>query len=117
MLAIHAHQIDRNGGSLGIRDRGLLESGLAMAAATFSGEDLHPTLHEKAAAYLFHLVKNHPFVDGNKRVSLAVSLVFLRLNGVRIQATDGELVDLVLGAIENRVSKADIAVFLQARAE
>jgi death-on-curing protein len=116
VLAIHAHQIDRYGGSLGIRDRALLESALAMPEATFSAEDLHPTLHEKAAAYLYHLVKNHPFVDGNKRVGLAVCLVFLRLNGVRVQATDAELVDLVLGAIENRVSKADIAVFLRDRA-
>jgi death-on-curing protein len=117
VLAIHAHQIDRYGGALGIRDRGLLESALAMAEATFSGEDLHPTLHEKAAAYLFHLVKNHPFVDGNKRVGLAVCLVFLRLNGVRVRASDSELVDLVLGTIENRISKADIAVFLRDRAE
>jgi death-on-curing protein len=115
VLAIHAHQIDRYGGALGIRDRGLLESALAMAEATFSGEDLHPTLHEKAAAYLFHLVKNHPFVDGNKRVGLAVCLVFLRLNGMKVRATDEELVDLVLGAIENRFSKADVAVFLRDR--
>jgi death-on-curing protein len=116
VLAIHAHQIERYGGSPGIRDRGLLASALAMPDARFAGEDLHPTLHEKAAAYLFHLVKNHPFVDGNKRVGLAVCLVFLRLNGVTIQATDDELVELVLGVISGQLGKADVAVFLRQRA-
>ena len=116
VLAIHAHQIERYGGSPGIRDRGLLASALAMPEAGFAGEDLHPTLHEKAAAYLFHLVKNHPFVDGNKRVGLAVCLVFLRLNGVTIQATDDELVELVLGVISGQLGKADVAVFLRQRA-
>jgi death on curing protein len=116
VLAIHGHQIDRYGGSPGIRDVGLLESALAMPRATFSGQDLHPTLHEKAAAYLFHLVKNHPFVDGNKRVGLAVCLVFLALNGKRIRATDDALVDLVLGVARGDRDKPEVAVFLKKRA-
>jgi death-on-curing protein len=115
VLAIHADQIERYGGALGIRDRGLLESALAMPEATYSGEELHASLCEKAAAYLFHLVKNHPFVDGNKRAGLAVSLAFLALNEVRITATDEELVDLVLGVARGRRSKADAAVFLEQR--
>ena len=113
VLAIHADQIERYGGALGIRDRGLLESALAMPEATYSGEELHASLCEKAAAYLFHVVKNHPFVDGNKRVGLAVSLAFLALNEVRITATDEELVDVVLGVAQGRQSKADVAVFLE----
>ena len=113
VLAIHADQVARYGGALGIRDRGLLESALALLEAAFSGTDLHPTLHEKAAAYLFHLVKNHPFVDGNKRAGLAVALSFLRMNGVRIRATDDELVELVLDVASGRRSKADVAVFLR----
>ncbi|HEV8244526.1 MAG TPA: type II toxin-antitoxin system death-on-curing family toxin [Polyangiaceae bacterium] len=117
VLAIHAHQIERYGGSLGIRDQGLLESALAMPHAAFANQDLHPTLHEKAGAYLFHLVKNHPFIDGNERVGLAVCLVFLKLNGVTIRATDEELVDIVIGTAESRVSKADIAVFLRDHSE
>jgi death-on-curing protein len=116
-LAIHAHQIARYGGALGIRDQGLLESALAMPAATFGGEHLHPSLPEQAAAYLFHLVKNHPFVDGNKRVGLACSLVFLRLNGIRVRASDDDLVDIVMGVAEGRRSKADVAVFLRERAK
>ena len=116
-LAIHAHQIARYGGRLGLRDRGLLESALAMPAATFAGEELHPSLEEQAAAYLFHLVKNHPFVDGNKRVGLACSLVFLRLNGIRVRATDDDLVDIVMGVAEGKRSKADVAVFFRERSK
>jgi death-on-curing protein len=116
-LAIHAHQIARYGGALGVRDQGLLESALAMPAATFAGEYLHPSLPEQAAAYLFHLVKNHPFVDGNKRVGLACSLVFLRLNDIRLRATDDDLVDIVKGVAEGRRSKADVAVFFRERSK
>src|SRR5213075_956823 len=101
-LAIHAHQIGRYGGTLGLRDRGLLESALAMPPATFGGEFLHPSLPEQAAAYLFHLVKNHPFVDGNKRVGLAAALTFLGMNGVWVDATNAELIELTLGVAEGR---------------
>jgi death-on-curing protein len=85
-----------------------------MPEAAFSGNELHTTADEKAAAYLFHIVKNHPFVDGNKRVGLAVALAFLALNDVFIRATDDDLVDLVLGVAKGRRSKADVAVFLGA---
>jgi len=112
VLAIHAHQVQRYGGGLGLRDRTVLESALAMPRATFGGDDLHPSLAEKGAAYLFHLVKNHPFLDGNKRVGLTTCLVFLRLNGVVVRATDDELVDLVTGVADGSRSKADVAVFL-----
>jgi death-on-curing protein len=115
VLAIHADQIQRYGGSLGIRDRGLLESALAVPEATYSGEDLHPSLCEKAAAYLFHLVKNHAFVDGNERAGLAVCLAFLAMNDVWIRASDDELVELVYGVAEGRRSKAEGAVFLEDR--
>jgi len=115
-LAIHAHQIDRYGGSLGMRDCGLLDFALAMPQTTFGDEYLHPSLPEQAAAYLFHLVKNHPFVDGNKRVGLACCLAFLRLNGLRIRARDDDLVGLVLGVAEGRRTKAEVAVFLRQHA-
>ncbi len=112
VLAIHAHQVQRYGGGLGLRDRALLESALAMPRATFAGNDVHPSLPEKGAAYLFHLVKNHPFFDGNKRVGLAACLVFSRLNGCVVRATDNELVDLVTGVADETRLKADVAVFL-----
>jgi death-on-curing protein len=111
-LAIHAHQISRYGGTSGIRDRALLESALAMPKATFGGDLLHPSLAEQAAAYVFHLVKNHPFIDGNKRVGLACGLVFLRLNGLRLMAGEDELTDLVIGIAAEHVSKAEAAVYI-----
>ena len=113
VLAIHGHQISRYGGSPGIRDRGLLESALSMPETTFDGEYLHGTVPEQGAAYLFHVAKNHPFVDGNKRVALACSLVFLRLNGTRVRASDDDLVELVLTVVAGSASKADVAVFFQ----
>jgi len=113
VLALHADQIARYGGSALVRDVGLLESALAMPAATFGGELVHASLDEQAAAYLFSLVKNHPFVDGNKRTGLVAMLVFLGLNGRRLEAADDELTDLVLGVAAGRLSKADVAVFVR----
>jgi death on curing protein len=117
VLAIHAESIRRFGGGLGLRDVGLLESALGMPRATMFGELLHTTVHEQAAAYLFHLVKKHPFVDGNKRIGLAAALTFLGVNGLWVDATNEELIELTLGVAEGRTSKADVAVFLAAHCE
>ena len=81
LLCIHARMIQEFGGSPGLRDRGLLESACAMPSASFGGQLLHDGLPAMAAAYLFHLCKNHPFVDGNKRVAFGAMEVFLMLNG------------------------------------
>lgn len=113
VLALHADQLDRYGGSPGVRDLGLLESALAAPRATFGGELLHPTLPEQAAAYLFHVTRNHPFVDGNKRAGLAAAIAFLGLNDLWLEADPDELVALVVGVAEGRIGKAEVAVFLQ----
>jgi death-on-curing protein len=113
VIALHADQIERYGGRPGIRDLGLLQSALGTPAATFDGRFLHEGLHEMAAAHLFHLVRNHPFLDGNKRVGLMVLLVFLGLNGHRLDATAQEVEDLVVGIANGSVSKAEAAVFVQ----
>ncbi len=81
MLWIHSDQVVRYGGASGLRDRGLLESAVAMSRATFGKKYLHRYPFGMAAAYMFHLVQNHPFVDGNKRTGAASALVFLDLNG------------------------------------
>src|SRR5262245_19829607 len=94
LIVIHQRVISAHGGSLGIRDRGLLESAGSVPAAQFSGQYLHPDVPGMAAAYLFHLCKNHPFIDGNKRVALAASDVFLELNDHQLAATDNELEQL-----------------------
>lgn len=117
VLALHADQIRRYGGSDGIRDLGALESAAAVPQASFGGELLHPTLAEMAAAYLFHISQNHPFLDGNKRTALAAALAFLWLNGRRLEADEDELYELVLGVADGRVTKADAASFLRPRLE
>jgi len=115
ILTIQADQIHRYGGSLGIRDLGLLQSALAMPQASFGGQYLHPSLHEMAAAYLFHLVQNHPFVDGNKRIGLAACIAFLGMNELWLESDVAELITLVLEVAQGKVGKPEIAVFLRAR--
>jgi len=113
VIALHADQIERYGGRPGIRDLGLLQSALGTPSATFEGRFLHEGLHEMAAAHLFHIVRNHPFVDGNKRVGLMVLLAFVGLNSRRLDANAQEVEDLVLGIASGRVSKAEATVFVQ----
>ena len=113
VLALHSDQIRGYGGSGGIRDRGLLSSALGTPSATFGGTFLHQSLFEMAAAYLFHIAQNHPFVDGNKRTALAASLVFLLMNDVEIDSSEDDLTELVLGAAEGKITKSEVAVFLQ----
>ncbi len=115
VLESHAGQIASYGGALGIRDAGLLESALAQPATMFEGQYLHTDIFEMAAAYLFHITTNHPFVDGNKRVGLEAALVFLEINGHSLQATDEELVELVLQVAQSQTTKQAIAEFLRAR--
>lgn len=117
VLALHEDQIRRYGGSAGLRDPGLLSSALGTVSATFDGQFLHQSLFEMAAAYLYHLAQNHPFVDGNKRVALASSLTFLWMNDVEIDADVDELTELVLGVAQGSTSKAEVAVFLQNHAQ
>jgi len=90
------NQIDTYGGCHGIRDIGLLECAIAQPEASFGGQYLHADIFEMAAAYLYHLVMNHPFVDGNKRVGLEAALIFLEINNENLNCSDEELVDLVL---------------------
>lgn len=116
ILESHAQQIERYGGSDGIRDVGLLESSIAQPEAMFGGAYLHADLFEMAAAYLFHLVKNHPFLDGNKRIGLEAALVFLEINGLSLRVTDEALVELTLAVARGEASKPQIADFFRERA-
>ena len=116
VLGIHADQIRRYGGSPGLRDLRLLQSALGMPETTFEGEFLHGTLFEKAAAYLFHIARNHPFLDGNKRTALMCALVFLGLNDQRLEADPKALYELVDGVATGSMDKAEVAVFLRRNA-
>lgn len=114
ILAIHRDQIGRYGGSQGVRDWGLLQSALAMPAATFGGRFLHSDLCEMAAAYLFHLVQIHPFIDGNKRVGAVAAYVFLALNDVRLTADNDAYADLVVSVARGETPKSAVAEFFRA---
>jgi death-on-curing protein len=114
VLALHEELIRRYGGALGLRDRGQLESALAQPFMTFAGEQLYSDLPEKAAALCFSLVKNHPFVDGNKRVGYAVLRFFLRSNGVRIVATADEKVSMTLSVADGSLSRAELIDWIRA---
>ncbi|MGQ0615089.1 MAG: type II toxin-antitoxin system death-on-curing family toxin [Planctomycetaceae bacterium] len=116
VLEIHRDQIERYGGGEGVRDMGLLESALAMPRAGTRDEYFHADLFEMAAVYLFHIAKNHAFVDGNKRVGAAAALVFLEMNGVAVRVTNRALVETVLAVVEGKIQKHVVAEFLRKHA-
>ena len=106
VIEIHHDQIDRYGGPSGIRDIELLKSAISMPPATFGGEYLHKNLYEMAAAYLFHVVRNHPFLDGNKRTGAVAAVVFLIMNGIELQADEDSFEKLVRSVAEGKTDKA-----------
>jgi death-on-curing protein len=108
VLELHADQISSFGGTPGVRDEGLLESALAQPQATFGGQFLHPTISEQAAAYLYHIAMNHPFIDGNKRTAFAVMDTFLRLNGCALNLTNNFLMVQAPGFIRGINPKSKI---------
>ncbi len=113
VLEIHHDQITRYGGTEGIRDLGLLQSALSMPQAGAGNQYFHADLFEMAAAYLFHIVRNHPFVDGNKRTGVTAALVFLEMNGIQIRASDETLVQTVLAVAEGKLQKGALAGFFR----
>jgi death on curing protein len=114
VLLLHADQIATFGGTAGVRDQGLLDSALAQPQATFGGELLHPTLADQAAAYLYHLSRNHPFVDGNKRTAFAVMDAFIAVNGYRLPLTDDEAYELTMQVTQGQMEKTELAQRLAA---
>ena len=116
ILLVHADQIEQYGGAHGVRDIGLLESAVAQPQATFGGEFLHGDVFEMAAAYLYHIVQNHPFLDGNKRTGASGALVFLDINGIEIEAPKGSIYDLTLSLATGRTGKSEIAEFFRSHA-
>lgn len=113
IIEIHDYQLSHFGGASGLQDLEMLKSAIGMPSATFGGEYLHPSIIEMAAAYLYHLVENHPFVDGNKRVGAMAALVFLDLNGYDFDASDKDFTDMVLKVASGKMLKADITLFFR----
>jgi len=117
ILMLHADQVNLYGGEHGVRDMGLLESAAAQPRASFGGEFLHIDIFEMAAAYLFHIVQNHPFIDGNKRTGVTAALAFLDLNGIEIDAPKGSLYDLTMSVATGQARKPEIAEFFRKLAQ
>ena len=113
IIEIHDYQISRFGGAAGVRDIELLKSAIGMPSATFGGEFLHPSVIEMAAAYLYHLGENHPFVDGNKRVGAMAALIFLDMNGFEFDASDEDFTAMVLKVASGEMMKSEISLFLR----
>lgn len=112
VLALHRQQIELFGGDAGVRDAGLLESALAQPPTSWV-YDLKADLPSLAAAYAFHLTKNHPFNDGNKRVALHTAMTFLLINGVEINVSQETLYEAVISLTTSRWDKPEFAVFFR----
>ena len=116
VLRIHDKLISEYGGRHGLLNEGLLKSALEMPKARFDGRDLHRTIYDKTAAYLFHLIKNHPFVDGNKRTASMVAMVFFLSNFQgNFSISDEEYQVLILSIAQGNVPKKEIATFFRKR--
>ncbi|HLB52514.1 MAG TPA: type II toxin-antitoxin system death-on-curing family toxin [Chlamydiales bacterium] len=114
VLRIHDELICEYGGCPGVLNEGLLKSALEMPKARFHGKDLHRTIFDKTAAYLFHLIQNHPFVDGNKRTASMVAMVFFTSNSNRqFCVSEDEYQELILGVAKGIISKKEIAKFFR----
>lgn len=112
VISIHSSLIEATGGTDGVRDVGLLESALETPFQTFGGKDLYPTLIQKAARLGHSLISNHPFVDGNKRIGIHTMLVFLAINGVEIECTQNELIDVGLSLADGTMNAEKLLIWL-----
>lgn len=117
VLEIYSRVITISGGTAGIRDLGGLESAVAQPRMTFSGEDLYPTIADKASALGFSLIQNHPFVDGNKRAGHAAMETFLVLNGYQIDANTDEQVDVILHVAAGEMERKAFTDWLREHVE
>jgi death on curing protein len=117
VLFIHARIIQETGGSHGIHNLGLLESAVMRPKATFEGKELYSDVVTKAAALMHSLIRNHPFVDGNKRTGIAAAGLLLEQNGVRLTAANPDLVAITLSVAASPLDIESIAAWLEANSQ
>jgi len=113
VLLILDDQIKNYGGIYGVRDINLLSSAIYMPESSFGGQYLHETTPAMAAAYAFHICQNHPFIDGNKRVALASSLVFLDINGYELNCKDETLYNKIMDVAKGETKKEELIKFYE----
>lgn len=112
ILLLHQLIAEETGGSVGVRDVGLLESALNNAYATFNGEELYKTKEEKAASLGFSLISNHAFVDGNKRIGVYVMLTFLEAEGIKMDCTNADVVELGMSVASGKMKFEEILAWI-----
>ena len=112
VVKIHSSLIAKTGGMDGIRDKNLLDSALKSPFQTFGGRELYPDIFDKASQLCYSLVENHPFMDGNKRIGVHLTLLFLKLNNVNISYSQAELIDFGLGIASGKMDKGEIKDWL-----
>lgn len=117
ILMLHSALIEESGGSDGIRDEGLLDSAINTPFQTFAGQDLYPTVLEKASRLGFGLIRNHPFVDGNKRIGTHAMLVFLDINNISLAYEDDEMISTILSVAAGELDDAGLLDWLQEHIE
>jgi len=113
VMLVHRSLIERYAGLEGLRDAGLLHSAIAMPQASFGGEYLHKDIFAMAAAYLYHIVQNHPFLDGNKRTGAAAAIIFLAMNDIDLVADEDGLVEITLAVAQGSAGKEEVAEFFR----
>lgn len=113
ILLLHSVLIAESGGSDGVRDEGLLDSAVNTPFQTFSGQDLYPTVLEKAVRLGFGLIRNHPFIDGNKRIGTHAMLVFLNLNSITLSYEDDELIFTILSVASGEMDADGLLKWIQ----
>lgn len=113
ILLLHSALIAESGGSDGVRDEGLLDSAVNTPFQTFSGQDLYPTVLEKAVRLGFGLIRNHPFIDGNKRIGTHAMLVFLNLNSITLSYEDDELISTILSVASGEMDADGLLKWIQ----
>jgi death-on-curing protein len=113
VLRLHEALLEQSGGGPGLRDLGRLEAALAQPKASFGGDDLYPTLVEKAAALCFSLVQGHPFIDGNKRIGHAAMEVFLVMNGYELTASVDEQESVILALASGQLTREELTQWVQ----
>lgn len=114
VMRMHEQLIDATGGTQGVRDPGLLASAIAAPFQSFMGCEAHPSLLEKAAYLGYGIIKNHPYLDGNKRSGVHAMLVFLALNGAQLQYTQKELSDMVVQVASGAMAAPQLHAWLEA---
>lgn len=112
ILLLHQYLAEATGGSIGVRDKELLESALNNCYSTFDGKELYPTKEEKAANLCYSLVSNHAFVDGNKRIGVYVMISFLDLNGIHLDATNDEVSELGMNIAKGQMKNEDVLLWI-----